>query len=384
MIAYNRTGLDNRKIREEAAMALKAGCITEEENTLIHQRYPAIFYTPNIFIRAGLFLLTGIIVAFSLGLLGLMTNGAFGPLMIFMGFLCYGVLEYLVYRRRHFQSGVDDALLWMAGILLYSGIYVSAYDMPLITLYLIIFCLGLYGSLRYADRMVTVIAYGAMLGIVFRLGIQGGPVGKAILPFLMMALGVILFLLGKKLADLKSCRHYHSCLVLIQAISLIVFYAAGNYYVVRELNALISDPPAAEGSTIPLGWLFWILTVVTPLFYVYRGIRKRSALFLWVGLVLVAAMIFTIRYYYHVLPAELAMTIGGAALITVAWLLIRYLRTPRYGFTYGETDDRHLLQDLHLESLVIAETFAPTHSPTDTGFRFGGGSGGGGGAGGQY
>jgi hypothetical protein len=384
MIAYNKTGLDNRKIREEAAKALGAGCITEEENAVIHQRHPAVFYSPNIFIRVGLFLLTGVIVAFSLGLLALIADRALGPLMIFMGFAGYGVLEYLIYSKRHFQSGVDDALLWMAGTLIYSGICVSADSMPLVTLYFIIFCLGLYGSLRYADRMVTLIAYGALLTIVFRLGIQGGAVGKAILPFLVMAVGGVFFLSGKKLARLKSCRHYHSCLLLIQVISLIVVYAAGNYYVVRELNALISDRPIDDGSTIALGWLFWILTVVTPLLYIYRGIRKKDALFLWVGIVLTGAMIFTIRYYYHVLPAELAMTIGGTALISIAYLLIRYLRTPRHGFTYAATDDRHLLQDLHLESLVIAETFAPTPSPADTDFRFGGGSGGGGGAGGQY
>jgi hypothetical protein len=66
--------------------------------------------------------------------------------------------------------------------------------------------------------------------------------------------------------------------------------------------------------------------------------------------------------------------------------LIRYLKTPRHGFTSQEGSSKHLLENLHLESLLIAETFGgPTvvKAPTND-FQFGGGSGGGGGGGGEY
>ena len=135
-----------------------------------------------------------------------------------------------------------------------------------------------------------------------------------------------------------------------------------------------------------MGWLFWILTVSTPLFYTYLGIRKKDSLFLWVGLVLIVATVFTIRYYYNLMPLEWALILGGILMIAIAYGLIRYLKTSRHGFTSLESSNKHLLENLHIESLVIAETFggpAVVKAPVKD-FQFGGGSGGGGGAGGQY
>ncbi len=77
---------------------------------------------------------------------------------------------------------------------------------------------------------------------------------------------------------------------------------------------------------------------------------------------------------------------GGVVMIVVAYGLIRYFKIPRHGFTSRENTTRHLLENLHIESLVIAETFAGAASVKvpSSDFQFGGGSGGGGGAGGQY
>src|SRR6266700_7844588 len=104
MIAYNRTSLDNLYIRNQAQESYDAGCITAEENTKIRTAYPVNFYTPNIFICIGLFLLTVLIAACSLGLLMLMSAGSNDSitfLLIFFGLVCYGALEYVVRKRRH-------------------------------------------------------------------------------------------------------------------------------------------------------------------------------------------------------------------------------------------------------------------------------------------
>jgi hypothetical protein len=103
-----------------------------------------------------------------------------------------------------------------------------------------------------------------------------------------------------------------------------------------------------------------------------------------VGLLLVAAIVFTLRYYYHLLPAETAMVTGGIIFIVMAYALIKYLHEPKYGFTYKEQDDKFFMDKLTVESLVIAQTFSAPQLPTDTGTQFGGGSGGGGGASGEF
>jgi len=390
MIAYNRIDLDNGIIQEQADEALAKNCMGPEENTQIRVKYPVAFYTPDIYIRIGLFLLTVVIVIFSLGLLSLMMLSStgehgYGAVLVFYGLACYGMLEYMVYSKRHFRSGVDDALLWMAVSLIATGIAWSTYPTIGALMYcLVVFILTLYGSLRFANCIMSLVAYAALLGFVFNVAAELGPMGKTLLSFLVMAVSVATYFFSTSLHSNERFRHYGACLVLIRAASLLSFYLAGNYFVVRELSISMLGLSQEPGASIPLGWLFWILTVATPLFYIYRGIQKKDPVFLWAGLGLIAAAVFTIRHYYSVLPLEWALVIGGILLIAVSYTLIKYLRIPRYGFTSEEVDEQHLLANLHIESLVIAETFAPAASPASNDFQFGGGSGGGGGAGGQY
>ena len=387
MIAYNRTGLDNRVVGEQAAEALAKGCITLEEYTQIGTGYPVSFYTPNGYIRIGLFLLTVVIAAFSLGLLGLMSisgSHGFGGLLIFFGLVSYGVLEYMVAGKKHFRSGVDDALLWMSVGLLYAGLELSIEHMTVTAEFVVAFSLAFYGVLRFADGVLTLVAYGALLGIIFNMGMGSEETGGIVMFFILMGCSVGVYWLCIALYLKRGCRHYRPCLMILRAACLVGFYAAGNYFVVREMGSYRWDPAAQPGGSVPLGWLFWILTVGTPLFYVYRGVRKKDVVFLWVGLALIAAAVFTIRQYYHVLPAELAMVVGGILLIGGVYVAINYLRTPRHGLTYAEINDKHFIQNLHIESLVIAETFAAPAAPAADGHSFGGGSGGGGGAGGEF
>ena len=68
MIAYNHTSLDNLLINEEAKAALQDDLISKEEATNIGNKYPVNLYSPNLFIRIGLTLLTAIIVLMGFGL----------------------------------------------------------------------------------------------------------------------------------------------------------------------------------------------------------------------------------------------------------------------------------------------------------------------------
>jgi glucose-6-phosphate-specific signal transduction histidine kinase len=167
---------------------------------------------------------------------------------------------------------------------------------------------------------------------------------------------------------------------------LLCFYAAGNYFIVREGSSIRFSFWSSPDSHISFAWFFWCWTILIPLIYIYRGIQKKDAVFLRVGLVLVAAIVFTVRYYHHVLPAEIAMTIGGCLLLAIAYALTRYLRQPRHGYTSLPSDDPHITEKLRVESLLVVESFGrPAQQPTDTGgTQFGGGSGSGGGASGEY
>jgi uncharacterized membrane protein len=106
-------------------------------------------------------------------------------------------------------------------------------------------------------------------------------------------------------------------------------------------------------------------------------------MFLRIGLILIAAMILTIRYYYSIIPLEVAMTIFGSILLLLSYALIKFLKQPKFGFTYAELNKENNFERLQIESLVIAETLGHQTTPTET-TKFGGGSFGGGGAGGEF
>src|ERR1700678_4285321 len=126
MIAYNRSALDNGEIQQEAAETLGKSVITRAEYDKIAEAYPFTLYTPNFFFRIGLFLLTVLAVACGLGLFMLMTMGSgergMGFVIIFWGIASYGALEFFIHGRKVYKAGVDDALLWLAGGLIFGGV----------------------------------------------------------------------------------------------------------------------------------------------------------------------------------------------------------------------------------------------------------------------
>ena len=100
------------------------------------------------------------------------------------------------------------------------------------------------------------------------------------------------------------------------------------------------------------------------------------------GLGLIAATIFTVKYYYTILPLETEMLGAGIILIALSYALIKYLAAPKYGFTSIDQYPSKK-ETLHAEALIIAETFSPQANPENNGL-YGGGSGGGGGATGEF
>jgi hypothetical protein len=386
MIAYNRQSLDNLDLQVEAREAFGHKLLSSVEFDRIRAAYPFYFYLPNFFIRVGLFVLTVIAAACGLGILLLMGLDSswktLAAILIIYGVLAYGALELFIHTRKMYGSGVDDALLWIASLLIVLGINFSAGDiLRPVPNCAIILTIAVLGMLRYADRVMTLVAYGAFLGLIFYGVGSWGPVARALLPFLVIGLSIGCYFLFTRLYGRESLRHYRLCLLVLRVASLLSLYAAGNYYIVRQLNEVITG----RSDSFALGWLWWLLTAIVPGLYIVKGVQKKEALFLWTGMALTAGSVFTVRYYYHWLATEDAMIIAGGILIAGVYGLIRFLRKPKHGFTVAAPDHHHALTDLPVEGVIIAESFsAVAAQPADTGTRFGGGTTGGGGAGGQY
>jgi len=385
MIAYNNEWLNNLLVRNQADKAGENHCITQPEKDQVYAAYKVGFYTPHFFVRTGLFILTFIIVFFSLGFVSLFFldhTEQIGGLFVFFGCIIYGGLEFMV-RKRHYRSGVDDALMWMAAGNIVGGLNLLT-NISYQTNAIIVFIIGLYLFIRFTNALMAAIASLALLAIIFFSVIKFGAVAKAITPFVIMIASALIYFFTRQLLKEDKWKQYSNGLLLASICALVCFYAAGNYYVVREASIAMFNLDLKEGQDIPFGWLFWIFTIAIPILYITRGVQKKDAVLLRVGLLLVAAVIFTVRYYYHLLPAETAMVAGGILFIGIAYTLIKYLHEPKYGFTHKEQNDAFFMDKLQVESLVIAQTFSSPPLPADTGTQFGGGSGSGGGASGEF
>ena len=112
--------------------------------------------------------------------------------------------------------------------------------------------------------------------------------------------------------------------------------------------------------------MFWFFTVAVPVLYVAFGVVRKDKMLIRTGLLLIAAAIFTVRYYYAIFPLEITMFIAGMLMITTSYALIRYLRTPKYGFVF-KIKNANTIPVEHAESLITTDRFGTT-AAVETGY----------------
>jgi uncharacterized membrane protein YgcG len=388
MIAYDPITLDNLSIRQEATKAFDQGLLSKEEKAMIDQQYPVNFYSHNVFMRTGTFILTLITIFFSLGFFSLtfidnLSETGVAITGVIYAAVTYAALEYTISKKKHYHSGVDDALIWVASLSLFFSICVLINDSnAYLSFSIISFMIAAYVMVRFANRLMAIVAYASLLAICFFGCTHLGGFIKALVPFVLMIVSAITYVVIKKKSSDPALRYYTLCFQLITIAALLTFYIAGNYFVVRELSNSMFDLNLKPGQTIPFGWLFWIFTIGIPPAYLYFGIKNKDVVLIRVALLLFIAVCFTIRNYYSIAPIEITMTVAGIVLLLIAYGLIKFLKEPKYGFTADEIKTDNPLAALQIESLIITETFSGQQASPDT--KFGGGSFGGGGATGDY
>lgn len=386
MIAYNKNWLYHLYVQEQVQEAVEAGCLDKMEAARIREFYPVGFYTPNLYIRFGLFLLTIIMILFSVGLAILMMMDLLekspAAFSILFGLFTYSALEFFIADNHHYRSGVDDALLWSSAGMLFGGSSYGLDASPLLMCWLA-FIYALFFTARFADRLMALASFVSMVGILYFTCTTTGDFLKAMVPFvLMLATGFTYFMTRSK-SSAGPFFNYKSCLTIIEIATLLVFYAAGNYYVVSALKNTMPGINWSPGSAIPLGKWFWSFTILFPVAYLSLGIKYKNAILLRCSLLTIASSILTFHHYYPITPVETAMATGGTCLVIISIALIRFLKKPKYGFTHLALVPANKVTTEQVEQLVIAETFGKPRADQPV-TRFGGGSFGGGGAGSNF
>lgn len=388
MIIYNKTSLANLLVQDKVNKDLEAGNLSKEEFKQVEKAYPVTFYSPNIFVRIGLFILASIIVSCAGGLLALFLADirAIAPevWLLIAGIACYFALEVMVKQHYHFRSGVDDALLWLSGGMVFGALNLlteplfSGYSDEIQIMFnaAILFGISGYLSLRFADRLVATVCLLALFVFFGFLWISTSAWGTATLPFLMMILSASGYFLSRSEMDRLRAIYYQHCLQFVQVASLLILYLSGNYYVVQQLGSVLLAKDGAYH--VPMPYIFWIWTFLVPFVYILFGVKRKDTVLLRGGLILLAAAGFTFRNYYHVMPIEAALVIIGIVVLAASYIIIRYLKTPKNGITYEELNEGGLMDHLKIESLIVSEMPTGTALPEQN--RFGGGNFGGGGS----
>ncbi|HWZ23540.1 MAG TPA: hypothetical protein VNW06_12845, partial [Cytophagaceae bacterium] len=223
-------------------------------------------------------------------------------------------------------------------------------------------------------------AFACAFLLVFLLISKTGESSKFSLPIIVMILSTVAYFAVLKCRKNSQLRFWDSSLRILEILSLLLFYLAGNYFVVRTLSEVLFGLDLNEGGDIPFAFFFYAYTALIPLVYVYLGLKNKNKVLLQAGLILIAVSVVTFKYYYSLGHQEVTLTIGGIVMIAVAWFSTRYLKTPKYGITYLEDKHKNAEGDFDAEALLIAQTFSTPQSEQGDATKFGGGKFGGGGA----
>jgi hypothetical protein len=397
MHAYNPTHVQNRAIRQQADRWQREGLLSAEQRTAIQQAHPVPFRDSNTFAEIGSFIFTAIAVGgayalLMLFLLNLIDNSpAWGVFNALVSLGLLALARNLISQANFYRNGPDNALIVLGVAFLIAAINMW---LPSDTAFWLRCLLAvpflLLSVLYYGD---VTIAFLTLL--TFYVGLFSGmlefPWGRAALPFVLMAVSLGVHLLFRSIKTRLAEQlyvYYVDVLTLSEWATLVVLAAAGNYFVVRELNGLLMEVPPGEpqpeaAPQIALPGLFWVLTVLIPALYAYLGLTRKSRMLVVLALLGLAAAASTVRFYHPLLPLSIHLTLVGAALIAAAVFAIHYLQKPRFGFTDVADEDSPRQFFLNAETLsAISATGAPLNRTPD--MKFGGGNFGGGGAGREY
>ena len=360
----------------------KHGFIDNQQLEKIQEVYAVSLYHPNFIIRvllfiATLFALSGVSGFFGL-IVGDMDDDVIAIVCSVYGIVSFFLLEKLFINKNHFKSGVTEAILYHAcGFTIGGLIVVTDFNTHVILWSCVV--VFSFAAFRYLDLLCTAAATFSLGGILFFEFYNIGGVFQQIIPFVFISGFTPLYFLIRKLKKRNNLKLWKNNLLLAEAICLIFIYAAGNYMVVRELSVSMMNLEIAEGGDIPFAIIFYALTILIPIAYLYVGIKYRNIVLLRVSLIVLAYSVFTFKYYFSLGHPEISLTLAGLFLLGITIALLRYLKTMRNGFT-RENILSEKWGNMNVEAFIISQTMGGNQPTVEHQDMPGGGASGGGGA----
>jgi hypothetical protein len=391
--AYDENAVRNLQLQSTAEELLEDGHLTTPQYEAVKTAFPVDFKQGNLFVRVGLFLFTGLCIAFSIMLMGWL-SGSFNSLdvlLLFFAVVLTLLNEYFISDRHWYRHGSDNALCY-ASIFCYVGglNFALGIHQPLPTVVISLIFLTL-ATVRYGDPLL---AFGAFYALIlsFIIGFDDSNLPRIAIPIVCAALSLGVYFFVKTAMKIEHWFYWKDCFNVLEIMGLVGFYGSINYYMVAQFfetrveNSFdnevgnVAGNVAEIGFSMPYSIFFVVLTVVVPLAYLVIGIRKKDRILWILGSLGIVASILTYRVYHSIMPLEWALTLAGLAFLSLAIFLMKYLKTPQNGFVYQPKKNKNSL----IESLIVNQFMPQTPQNTEGGMEFGGGDFGGGGASDNY
>ena len=396
MKAYNEQWIFNRDVLAQANRWHRQQLLTDAQLAAVEKDYPSNFRQTNGFLEIGLFLFTTVAILAcyllpisTLSLLLSDSPTAYGLFNLLTGVIIGVVGQLIINRRLLYRNGIDNAfVVTMAGFLAFGLNQLLPNTLSLATNCFLTLPILLLILWYYGDTLIAFFVLATFYTGVFD-ALLSYSWGRNALPFVVMA--VSLFIYAAAVWYQKSYpkqRYYADPVNLAQWFSLLMLAAAGNYFVVREVNGLINfdrpgGPAITDAPELALPVLFWVLTFLTPAVYIWFGLLQKNRMLLILGALGLVAAVSIVYEFTDFVPLNVLLTLSGLALIGTAVAGIQYLKAPKHGFTDAPDDDSpNEFFTNAATAVAVQATGAATQSPKDN-LRFGGGNFGGGGSGGK-
>lgn len=382
MIVFDNELLENTFLLEEAKRLNNQNFISKPQFLNIKQQLVTLKNHNNILIRIGFFILGTMLFSSIIGVFSMFTLGFggshFGIYTFLYTLIGVAASEFLARQQNQYGYGLDDAF-----ILGFQGLFCATlgitFESPMAA-FIALAVIGFVACVRYVHTLSILLSLIGLTGAICYAVLELKVIDSAYLPFVLFFLALILYSIYAKINNDNKFYYYSNPILLLQGFALLLGYFSMNYLVVRELSESLLHLTIAKGEDIPFAFLFYGFTFLIPLFYIVYSIYNKDRLMLIIGFLTFGFSIFTIRYYYHLMPIEAALILGGILLFAGAYLSIRKLKNKETGLTFKAARGSQTDILTNIEALVVnsqVDLKVPSHSQGDMPFGGGGFSGGG-------
>ncbi len=386
MTALDKLLIENKMLADEAHELKRQGFIGEEQFRTIKKQLKLPNSNDKILLRLMFFLLGTFLYSSASGVVGLavtfMLTGNYSLILIVLGIIGVVVAE-LMAKAKYYVHGLDDAFILTSQFYFLAA--VAFLSESVILMFLVMGILGIAFCIRYVNSVSALFSAVGFGGVLATAVIQHKILPTAVLPFIMFFYAAFLYIFYRYFISVKTLVLYHTKMNLVHIISLLLLYFSVNYMVVRELSVILLKVKILSGDDIAFAWLFYALTFIIPVAFIYFALKRKIRVMLYIGLITLVFSVYTIRYYHAIMPVEYALMIGGGLLFVVAYLTMTLLRHVRSGVSFlPEHAEVNESIDLAQAAVVTSATDFGKTITDQSPMNFGGGGYSGGGAGESY